>query len=68
MVGYEMISLLLAWVVEHMQLLFVMMLSTCTIGSIVLFRKVKEDIREMNRDFDKEKYQRKNNRNKRYRK
>lgn len=68
MVGYEMISLLLAWVVEHMQLLFVIMLSTCTIGSITLFRKVKEDIREMNRDFDKEKYQRKNNRNKRYRK
>lgn len=65
---YKIVSLLMSWAVDHIQLLFVIMLSVCTVGSIILFRKVKEDIREMNRDFDKEKYQRKNNRNKRYRK
>lgn len=65
---YRIVSLLMSWAVDHIQLLFVIMLSVCTVGSIILFRKVKEDIREINRDFDKEKYQRKNNRNKRYRK
>lgn len=68
MTMYRIVSLLMSWAVDHIQLLFVIMLSVCTAGSIILFRRVKEDIREMNRDFDKEKYQRKNNRNKRYRK
>lgn len=65
---YRIISMLLSWAVERMQWLFALLLAVCTVGSFILFRKVRGEIRGMNTKFDKEKYQRKNNGNNRYRK
>lgn len=65
---YRFVSLLFSWAFDHMELLLGIMVSVCVISGTILIRKVQEDIRELNRDFDKEKYQRKNNGNKRYRK
>lgn len=65
---YRFVSLLFSWIFDNIEILLKIMTVIGVISSVTIIREIKENIRELNRDFDKEKYQRKYYRNKHYKK